>query len=577
METQTATPFPEEALQHILSFISSHADRNSVSLVCKSWYDIERWCRRHVFIGNCYSVSPPILIRRFTDVRSISIKGKHFLADYDFVPEGWGGHALPWIASLAAAYPAMEEIRLRRMVVTDEGLELIGKKLKNLRELVLCEGFSTHGLASIAANCWNLRTLDLSQSEVDDTGGNWISHFPASCTSLEFLNIDCLKSELHLSTLERLVGRCHDLKTLQLNRSFPLEKLAKLVLQAPQLIDLKMGLSTMDPDPYTTLAVAFAGLKGLKRLSGLWGVSPYYLPLIYPLCSGLTSLSLNTNLCSPGFVQVLRRCTNLQSLQVLDYIEDEGLEAVAQWCKELEELRVLPSDPYGADPSISLTERGLVSVAKGCPKLHSVLYCCSQMTNDALLNIAKHSPNLTCMRICILEPQLSDHLTHEPLDYGYGAIVKNCKSLKRLMVTGLVTDRLLEHIGTHGKKLEMLCLAFSGNTDAGLHHVLLGCDNLKKLIVRDCPFGGEVLLANSGRLERMQSLWMSSCPVSYGECKQLGEKQPKLNVEVINEKWALHSVPDECPVENLYVYRTIAGPRLDMPAFVWTTNPISLN
>lgn len=56
---------------------------------------------------------------------------------------------------MASAYPWLEEIRLKRMVVTDESLELIAKSFKNFKLLVLssCEGFSTDGLASIAANC----------------------------------------------------------------------------------------------------------------------------------------------------------------------------------------------------------------------------------------------------------------------------------------------------------------------------------------------------------------------------------------------------------------------------------------
>lgn len=41
------------------------------------------------------------------------------------------------------------------MVVTDESLELIARSFKNFKVLVLssCEGFTTDGLASIAANC----------------------------------------------------------------------------------------------------------------------------------------------------------------------------------------------------------------------------------------------------------------------------------------------------------------------------------------------------------------------------------------------------------------------------------------
>jgi len=46
--------------------------------------------------------------------------------------------------------------------------------------------------------------------------------------------------------------------------------------------------------------------------------------------------------------------------QVMDLIEDAGLEAVASSCKLLEELRVFPSDPFDAAQPVFLTERGLV-------------------------------------------------------------------------------------------------------------------------------------------------------------------------------------------------------------------------
>lgn len=85
----------------------------------------------------------------------MSLKGKPHFADFNLVPHEWGGYAYPWIAAFAKAYPWLEELRLKRMVVSDEALELIAKKFKNFRVLVMysCEGFSTDGLATIAANC----------------------------------------------------------------------------------------------------------------------------------------------------------------------------------------------------------------------------------------------------------------------------------------------------------------------------------------------------------------------------------------------------------------------------------------
>ncbi|XP_062087358.1 protein TRANSPORT INHIBITOR RESPONSE 1-like [Humulus lupulus] len=575
MLRRMASSFPEEVLEHVFSFIQSDTDRNAISMVCKSWYEIERWCRRKIFVGNCYAVSPRMVIRRFPDVRSIELKGKPHFADFNLVPEGWGGYVQPWIAAMATAYPWLEEIRLKRMVITDESLELIAKSFKNFKVLVLssCEGFSTDGLAAIAGNCRNLRELDLWESEVEDLSGHWLTHFPDTYTSLVSLNISCLLSEVSFSALERLVGRCTNLRSLRLHRTVPLERLANLLHRAPQLAELGTGAcqAELRPDVFSNLAGAFSGCKELKSLSGFWDVVPVYLPAVYSICPGLTTLNLSyAAIQSQDLIKLISQCQNLQRLWVLDYIEDAGLDALATSCKDLQELRVFPSDPFGAEPNVLLTEQGLVTVSEGCPKLRSVLYFCRQMSNAALMTIARNQPNFTCFRLCIIEPKTPDYLTLEPLDTGFGAIVEHCKDLRRLSVSGLLTDRAFDYIGTHAKKLEMLSVAFAGDTDLGLHHVLSGCENLRKLEIRDCPFGDKALLANAAKLETMRSLWMSSCNVSYGACKLLGQKMPRLNVEVIDERGPLDTRPESCPVEKLYIYRSLAGPRTDMPDFVWT-------
>ncbi|KAE8672250.1 hypothetical protein F3Y22_tig00111848pilonHSYRG00382 [Hibiscus syriacus] len=116
--------FPDEVLEHVFSFIQSDKDRNSVSMVCKSWYEIERWCRRKVLWGTATLETP---LRRLQSV-----------------PDGWGGYVFPWIVEMAGAFPWLEEIKLKRMVVTDESLELLAKSFKNVKVLILssCEGFS---------------------------------------------------------------------------------------------------------------------------------------------------------------------------------------------------------------------------------------------------------------------------------------------------------------------------------------------------------------------------------------------------------------------------------------------------
>lgn len=147
--------FPEEVLEHVFDFLTSHRDRNAVSVVCKSWYTIERFSRERVFIGNCYAINPERLIERFPRIRSLTLKGMPHFADFNLVPHDWGGLVYPWIEAMAKSGVNLEELRLKRMVVSDEGLELLSRSFANFKSLVLvsCEGFTTDGLAAIASNC----------------------------------------------------------------------------------------------------------------------------------------------------------------------------------------------------------------------------------------------------------------------------------------------------------------------------------------------------------------------------------------------------------------------------------------
>lgn len=410
---------------------------------------------------------------------------------------------------------------------------------------------------------------------MEDNCCHWLSHFPESFTSLASLNIACLEGEVNASVLERLVSRSPSLRSLRLNHAVPLDRLASLLRRAPQLVDLGTGRFAADPrsELYAKLHSAFSGCKSLRSLSGIWEAVPSYLPTIYPICDGLTSLNLSyATLQSAEITKLVSQCKHLRRLWVMDLIEDSGLEAVASSCKLLEELRVFPSDPYGAAQPVALTEQGLVIISAGCPMLHSVLYFCRQMTNAALFTIAKNCPNFTRFRLCIIEPRTPDYLTLQPLDAGFAAIVESCKGLRRLSLSGLLTDSVFKSIGASADRLEMLSVAFAGESDAGLHYILSGCKSLKKLEIRDCPFGDKALLENATKLETMRSLWMSSCNLSLGACRQLARKMRRLNVEVIDErregKWDV--LPDDCPVEKLYVYRTLAGRRSDMPACVCT-------
>ncbi|XWS43959.1 hypothetical protein CRYUN_Cryun15aG0003200 [Craigia yunnanensis] len=567
--------FPDEVLEYVFNFITSHNDRNSVSLVCKSWYKIERYSRQRVFIGNCYSISPERLIARFPGLKSLTLKGKPHFADFNLVPNDWGGFVCPWIQALAKSRIGLEELRLKRMVVSDDCLELLSKSFLNFKSLVLvsCEGFTTDGLAAIAANCRFLRELDLQENEVEEHSGHWLSCFPESCTSLVSLNFACLKGEINLGALERLVARSPNLKSLRLNRTVPLDTLQKLLMRAPQLVDLGTGSYVHDPssEAFNKLESAIQRCKSIRSLSGFLEVAPCCMSAIYPICPNLTFLNLSY---APGLhgiepTKLIQHCRKLQRLWILDCIGDKGLGVVASTCKELQELRVFPSDPFGAG-NAAVTEEGLVLISAGCPKLNSLLYFCQQMTNAALITVAKNCPNFIRFRLCILDPIKPDPLTNQPLDEGFGAIVQSCKGLKRLSLSGLLTDQVFLYIGMYAEQLEMLSIAFAGDTDKGMLHVLNGCKKLRKLEIMDCPFGNIALLEDVGKYETMRSLWMSSCEVTLGGCKTLAEKMPSLSVEIIYESEQMEfCLDDRQKVEKMYLYRTLVGHRKDAPEFVW--------
>ncbi|CAF2115670.1 BnaC08g40890D [Brassica napus] len=573
--------FPDEVIEHIFDFISSHKDRNSISLVSKSWHKIERCSRKSVFIGNCYAINPERLIQRFPSLRSLTLKGKPHFADFNLVPHEWGGFVHPWIVALAKARVELEELRLKRMVVSDESLELLSRSFASFKSLVLvsCEGFTTDGLASVAANCRHLRELDLQENEIDDHRGQWLNCFPESSTALTSLNFSCLKGETNLAALERLVARSPNLESLKVNRAVPLDALTRLMSCAPQLVDLGVGSYENEPDQesFMKLMAAIKKCTELRSLSGFSEVAPLCLTAFYPICQNLTSLNLSyaAEIQGNHLIRFIQFCKRLQRLWILDSIGDKGLEVVASTCKELQELRVFPSDLHDEeDNDTAVTEIGLVAISAGCPKLHSILYFCKQMTNAALITVAKNCPNFIRFRLCILEPNKPDHTTSQSLDEGFGAIVQACKGLRRLSLSGLLTDKVFLYIGMYAEQLEMLSIAFAGDTDKGMLYVLNGCKKMRKLEIRDSPFGNAALLADVDKYRTMRSLWMSSCEVTLGGCKRLARNAPWLNVEIINENenndlmMERNEEDEREKVDRLYLYRTVVGARKDAPPCV---------
>lgn len=577
-------PYPdqvlENVLENVLQFLTSRRDRNAASLVCKSWYRVEALTRSELFIGNCYSVSPRRATARFSRVRAVAIKGRPRFADFNLMPPEWGAHFAPWVAALGSAYPWLEKVYLKRMSVTDEDLKHLAEYFPYFKELVLvcCDGFGTRGLAVIAKKCRQLRVLDLIESEVAESDMDWIGEFPESgITCLESLIFDCVESPINFEALERLVIRSPSLKKLRLNRFVSIGQLYRLMVRAPQLthlgtgsFSLAEGVAHSDQEP--DYESAFAACKSLVCLSGFRDIAPDYLSAIYAVCANLTSLNLSyANINAEQLKTVIFHCHKLQTFWVLDSICDEGLQAAAATCKDLRELRVFPIDAR-EDSEGPVSDVGLQAISEGCRKLQSILYFCQHMTNAAVVAMSNNCPDLEVFRLCIMGRHRPDHVTGEPMDEGFGAIVKNCKKLTRLAVSGLLTDQAFSYIGTYGKLVRTLSVAFAGDSDRGLKYVLEGCPRLQKLEIRDSPFGDDALRSGLHHYYNMRFLWMSSCRLSPQGCREIARALPHLVVEVIRDEGEL--IRGECeehiddPFDILYMYRSLEGPRDDAPNFV---------
>ncbi|KAK9758290.1 hypothetical protein RND81_01G220900 [Saponaria officinalis] len=422
-------------------------------------------------------------------------------------------------------------------------------------------------------NCRKLRVLDLFEDEVNDDEVDWISCFPEGETCLESLTFDCVECPgIEFNALEKLLARSPNLKKLRLNRYVSIGQLYRLITRAPQLTHLGTGSfspseNAQDAELQLDYKAAFAACRSIVCLSGFREIAPEFLPAIYPVCANLTSLNFSyANINADQLKAFICHCHSLQTFWALDTVGDEGLQAVAATCKDLRELRVFPIDAR-EDSEGFVSEIGLLAISEGCRKLRSILYFCQRMTNSAVIAMSKNCPDLVVFRLCIMGRHRPDHITNEPMDEGFGAIVMNCKKLTRLATSGLLTDKAFAYIGQYGKLVRTLSVAFAGDTDMALKYVLEGCSKLQKLEVRDSPFGDSVLSAGLHHFYNMRFFWMSSCKLTLPACRQIAREMPNLVTEVFTNGEVPVEDEDEF-VETLYLYRSLDGPRTDAPEYV---------
>lgn len=165
----------------------------------------------------------------------------------------------------------------------------------------------------------NLAQLDLEENDILDRGGQWLSCFPDTHTSLVSLNFATVNGAIDFEALERLVDRSKGLKSLKVPKDVSLEQLQRLLVRAPQLTELGTGSYSqiLRWGQYAELTTAFNKCKGLRSMSGFWEVHPTYVPSLYSVCLNLTSLNLSdVMLHTTELSKLITYCHNLERLLV---------------------------------------------------------------------------------------------------------------------------------------------------------------------------------------------------------------------------------------------------------------------
>lgn len=572
---------PDLALERILSFIDDPRDRSSISLVCKKWLDMENYTRKDVTVAFCYTTTPSRLTERFKYLQSLKVKGKPRADMYNLMPENWGAYAEPWVQAVVLKCPCLSSLHFRRMVVSDEDLLKLaharGNKLRVLK-LDRCSGFSTIGLEVVAQHCRQLRELFLDESVIDDHSDKWLHEIALHNSSLEVLNFHATNLNIDVADLDTIAANCRSLSSLKvydielsslrgvLNRATSLKELAGVSLTSDgNLNNGDVNGSFSLPRGLTSIGLMYMGDD-----SGDNNV----IPLILPLASGLKKLDLQlAGLSLEGHSVLLRHFFNLDVLEVLNGVGDEGLEIVAANCKNLRRLRVESGDRDFQQGYV--TQRGLIAIARGCQKLEYIAVYMSDINNAALEALGEGCPKLKDFRLVLLMDDFPN--PDFPLDKGVHALLQGCLDMTRLALylrQGALSNTGMMYIGKLGKKLRWVLLGLLGQSDEGFSWLADGCPKLERLEMRDCVFTEAGIAESVLKMKTLKYVWVQGYnATAQGHDLLVMSVKPYFHIEFMPEQRNKCEVEQGgylsvCRPAQFLAYHSLAGRRRDCPGTV---------
>ncbi|KAM1855711.1 hypothetical protein ACFX15_005655 [Malus domestica] len=537
--------FTDEIIHAVLDHLDDDPfTRKSFSLVCKSFYLLERLHRKslkplrsellhrvlhrypsisHLDLSCCPRVNDPLLASLSASwkstLRSINLsRSRHFTAT--------------GLRRLAENCCFLVEIDLSNGTeLTDVAAEAVAEA-KNLERLMLarCKLITDIGIGCVAVGCRKLRLLCLRWCiRITDLGVGFIA---VKCKELRSLDLSCLPITekclppiLQLQHLEDLVlegclgiddeglatlnHSCKSLKTLNLSKCQNISHvgLSSLTNGAEHLKQLVLAYGPAVTTDLGKCLLNYSRLKSIRldgclvtcsatKAIGSWCASLTELSL--SKCSGVTDEMESCSLVSEdAFLLIGQRCQFLEELDVTDNeINNEGLKYISR-CSKLRSLKL--------GICLNVTDDGLTHVGSGCPKLKELdLYRSRGITDAGIAKIACGCPAMEMINIAY-----NDKITDSSL-----ISLSQCLRLRILEIRGCprVSTVGLSTIARACRELEVLdikkCVDINDNAMFALGQF---CQNLRQINLSYCSVtdAGLLSLANTNRLQNITILHLA--------------------------------------------------------------------
>ncbi|KAI5660442.1 hypothetical protein M9H77_29235 [Catharanthus roseus] len=462
---------PDQIVWEILSRIKRSTDRNSVSLTCKRFYDLDNEQRRFMRVGcglDPANEALRSLCNRFLNLEKVEI-----------IYSGW--------------------------------MSKLGKQLDD------------QGLCILSSNCPFLKDLTLSYCTfITDAGLSYL----ASCSKLSALKLNFAPRITGCGILSLVMG-CKMLTALHLIRCLNvssvewLEYLSKLEVLEDLCIKNCRAIGEGD---LIKLGQSWCRLKRLQfEVDANYRYMKFYDRLAIDRwqkqwipCDDMVELSLVNCIISPGrgLACVLGKCKNLEKIH-LDMcvgLRDSDILCLAQKSTNLRSISLrVPSDfslPLLMNNPLRLTDETLKALAHNCSQLQSVRLSFSDgefpsfssFTLDGILMLTK---------MCPIRELALDHV-YSFNDIGMEALLSaNYLEILELVGCQEVTDEGLQLVGQFPRLCILRLGKCLGVTDEGLKP-LVGACKLELLGVEDCPQISErgVLGAAKSVTFRQDLSWM---------------------------------------------------------------------